>query len=112
MPKRDLMDTELLDHVDEIGPEPSISEGTSIEQMVQTRGWSLYLKRLELLRQEALYHVMAVGSSDGFPASHWRSRLSAFDEMIGLPQDFMKAKEVAMRQKKDDQFVQGILNPR
>lgn len=107
-----LLQSELLDRVDEVGPEPAISDGSSVEQLLETRGWDLILRRIELLRQEAFYHVMAVGGGEGFPASHWRSRLAAFDEVIGLPQDYMRAKEIAMRQKEDDKAVTGILNPR
>lgn len=62
-----------------------------IEDLLKSEGWKLISNRLSELRDEAKYHVLSVDVE----SQRWRSRLSSFDEALGIPDEFLLMGKVA-----------------
>lgn len=87
-------------------PERLISEASSVEEMTQTRGWKIFLECLDHMRQQALYHTLSLAASEG--GNIWRIRLALLDQIIGLPAEYVKAREAVYHNKELDKLVSGI----
>ena len=85
------------------------AEAAAVAELAQTRGWHVLLKRLARLRDEAHYHVLAMGESRDVGAA-WRARLAALDEVIGLPDDVRRERLAAEAAAEEDKMLTGILN--
>ena len=74
-----------------------IQDGLAIEEMVASRGWKLFAERLTLLRAEAHQQVLLVDETRAL----WRGRMNAFDEALGITDEFLKDREIAEADKKE-----------
>lgn len=68
-----------------------IDNSKHIEDLLKSEGWKLIEKRLSDMREEAHYHILSVDVESKW----WRSRLHAFDEILGIPQEFLLIGKVA-----------------
>ena len=75
-----------------------IHDGKAVEEMVQSRGWSLIMDSLTELRGQAHAQVLKI---DDDTRRYWRGRMEALDEAIGLANIYIKDKEICEAERKE-----------
>jgi hypothetical protein len=81
-----------------VGLDRRIQDGNAIKELLDSKGWSLIANRLTELRAEAHQNLMV--NED----SKWRYRLHSFDEALGILDEFLRDKEMAENEQKENKL--------